>query len=172
MNIRKATIEDCEMLAALSFKTFYDAFHDHPKNAPEDLAAYMEKAFSVETLTEELKDKNSVFLLAESDNNAIGYAKVMIGSTEKGIKAERPIELNRLYAVQDQIGKGVGQKLLDSCFETGIIQNCDAMWLGVWEYNPRAKRFYEKNGFRLVGEHVFLLGKDPQIDLLMQKELL
>ena len=45
------------------------------------------------------------------------------------------------------------------------------MWLGVWEYNPRAQRFYEKNGFRFVGKHTFLLGSDPQIDLLMQKDL-
>jgi ribosomal protein S18 acetylase RimI-like enzyme len=45
------------------------------------------------------------------------------------------------------------------------------MWLGVWEYNPRAQRFYEKNGFRIVGSHVFLLGEDPQTDLLMQREL-
>jgi ribosomal protein S18 acetylase RimI-like enzyme len=45
------------------------------------------------------------------------------------------------------------------------------MWLGVWEYNPRAQRFYEKNGFRIVGKHVFQLGTDPQTDLLMQKEV-
>ena len=47
----------------------------------------------------------------------------------------------------------------------------DVMWLGVWEYNPRAQRFYEKNGFRIVGSHVFVLGEDPQTDLLMQREL-
>ncbi len=45
------------------------------------------------------------------------------------------------------------------------------MWLGVWEYNPRAQRFYERNGFRQVGKHTFQLGSDPQTDLLMQKEL-
>jgi RimJ/RimL family protein N-acetyltransferase len=45
------------------------------------------------------------------------------------------------------------------------------MWLGVWEYNPRAQRFYEKNGFRPVGQHVFQLGSDPQTDLLKQREL-
>jgi ribosomal protein S18 acetylase RimI-like enzyme len=45
------------------------------------------------------------------------------------------------------------------------------MWLGVWEYNPRAQRFYEKNGFRMVDKHTFVLGSDPQTDLLMQKEL-
>ncbi|MCB1025268.1 MAG: GNAT family N-acetyltransferase [Acidobacteria bacterium] len=170
--IRHANLKDAEMLAALSFKTFYDAFHDHPKNAPEDMAAYMDEAFSTQTITKELSDSNSIFILAEIGGEAVGYAKVTLGSIEKGIEAGRPIELNRLYATQDQIGKGIGQKLIDECFKVASEHNCDVMWLGVWEYNPRAQRFYEKQGFKVVGEHVFLLGKDPQIDLLMQKELL
>ena len=56
IKIRKATIEDAEMLAELSFQTFWDAFHEHPENAPEDMADYMEKAFSLEqTRRESLK---------------------------------------------------------------------------------------------------------------------
>lgn len=171
IEIRKAKTEDAKMLAELSFRTFYDAFHDHPKNAPEDMAAYMDSAFSVETISGEIADENSIFILAESEEVAVGYAKVTIGGLEEGIDARRPIELNRLYATQDQIGKGVGQKLMDRCFAIAAENNCDVMWLGVWEYNPRAQRFYEKQGFKFVGKHVFLLGKDPQIDLLMQKEL-
>jgi ribosomal protein S18 acetylase RimI-like enzyme len=81
------------------------------------------------------------------------------------------VELNRLYSHQEYLGKGVGQTLMDKCFDRGREENCDVMWLGVWEYNPRAQRFYEKNGFRFVGRHTFLLGSDPQTDLLMQKEL-
>ena len=45
------------------------------------------------------------------------------------------------------------------------------MWLGVWEFNPRAQAFYEKYGFYEVGRHIFQLGSDPQTDLLMQKDL-
>ncbi len=60
---------------------------------------------------------------------------------------------------------------MDACFERGREEGCDVMWLGVWEYNPRAQRFYEKNGFRIVGKHTFQLGSDPQIDLLMQKDI-
>ncbi len=169
--IRKATIEDAEILAELSYTTFYDAFHSHPQNAPEDMLAYMEKAFDFETVSAELSEENSIFLVAEVENEAVGYAKVMLGNIEEGIKADRPIELNRLYSKTEFIGKGVGQKLMDKCFEVAAENNCDVMWLGVWEYNPRAKRFYEKQGFYEVGKHVFQLGTDSQIDLLMQKDL-
>jgi len=169
INIREATIEDAEMLAGLAYKTFWDAFHDHPKNAPDDLADYMQKAFNREQLQTEISDENSIFLVAEIENEPAGYARLIIDSTEHGISATKPIELNRLYSKQEFLGKGVGARLMEECFALAKNLNCDAMWLGVWEFNPRAQRFYEKYGFREVGKHVFLLGSDPQTDLLMQK---
>jgi ribosomal protein S18 acetylase RimI-like enzyme len=45
------------------------------------------------------------------------------------------------------------------------------MWLGVWEENPRAIRFYQKLGFVEFGEHIFQLGDDAQRDVLMKKKL-
>jgi ribosomal protein S18 acetylase RimI-like enzyme len=60
---------------------------------------------------------------------------------------------------------------MDACLELAKTRKYDVMWLGVWEFNPRAQRFYEKNGFRIVGKHTFILGSDPQTDLLMQKDL-
>jgi GNAT superfamily N-acetyltransferase len=171
INIRKATIEDAEMLTDLSYKTFWDAFHDHPKNAPDDLADYMQKAFNLEQVRSELADENSIFLVAEIENEVAGYARLILENIEPEIIAEKPIELNRLYSKQEFIGKGVGARLMEECFALAKNLNCDVMWLGVWEYNPRAQRFYEKYGFREVGKHVFQLGSDAQTDLLMQKEI-
>jgi GNAT superfamily N-acetyltransferase len=171
INIHKATVEDAEMLTDLAYKTFRDAFHDHPKNAPEDLADYMQKAFNLEQVRSELADKNSIFLVAEIENEPAGYVRLILDSIEPEITATKPIELNRLYSKQEFLGKGVGARLMDECFALAKNLNCDVMWLGVWEYNPRAQRFYEKYGFREVGKHVFLLGLDAQTDLLMQKEI-
>lgn len=171
IKIRRAAIEDAEILAELSYKTFWDAFHDHPKNAPEDLADYMQKAFNLETIKDELADENSVFLIAEIENEPAGYAKIMIGSREDGIEAEKPVELNRLYSKQEFLGKGVGARLMEECFRRAEKNDCDRMWLGVWEFNPRAQAFYRKYGFREVGRHIFQLGSDAQTDLLMQKDI-
>ena len=171
ITIRKATIEDAEMLTDLAHKTFWDAFHDHPKNAPDDLADYMQKAFNLETIRRELDEENSVFLIAEIENEPAGYAKIMIGNIEDGIIAKKPVELNRLYSKQEFLGRGVGAELMEECFQIAKGHGCDVMWLGVWEYNPRARKFYEKYNFREVGKHVFQLGSDAQTDLLMQKEI-
>lgn len=171
IKIRRAEIEDAEMLADLCYQTFWDAFHEHPENAPEDMAAYMEKAFNVETIHTELAAENSVFLIAEIENEPAGYAKITLGAIEDGIVAEKPIELNRLYSHQKFLGKGVGAKLMDECFQIAKENDCDVMWLGVWEYNPRAQAFYKKYGFTEVGKHIFQLGSDAQTDLLMQIDL-
>jgi GNAT superfamily N-acetyltransferase len=171
IKIRHATTEDALPLTDLAYTTFWDAFHEHPKNAPDDLAAYMSKAFSLDQTIIELEDDRNIFLLAEIEGEPAGYAKLTVGATEDGITAERPIELNRLYSHQKFLGKGVGQALMDACFERGRAEGCDVMWLGVWEYNPRAQRFYEKNGFTIVGKHIFQLGSDPQTDLLMALRL-
>jgi ribosomal protein S18 acetylase RimI-like enzyme len=45
--------------------------------------------------------------------------------------------------------------------------DCDYVWLGVWEHNPRAIAFYRKFGFEVVGEHAFMLGQELQRDLIM-----
>ena len=171
IDIRQATLADAESLTDLAYTTFWDAFHDHPKNAPHDLAGYMSWAFSNEQTGKELSDPNSVFLIAEIGGEPAGYAKLIFESREPDIIAERPVELNRLYSHQEFLGKGVGQTLMDACFDRAKEAGRDVIWLGVWEYNPRAQRFYEKNGFRYVGKHTFLLGSDPQTDLLMQKDL-
>lgn len=171
VTIRQATVEDAKLLTDLAYTTFWDAFAHHPKNAPDDLNHYMRQAFNVEQITNELADSRNIFLIAEIGDEAAGYSKIILDNIEPGITAERPVELSRLYSHQKHLGQGIGQRLMDACFERARVEGRDVMWLGVWEYNPRAQRFYEKNGFRVVGSHVFLLGKDAQTDLLMQKEL-
>lgn len=171
INIRPATSEDAKVLTDLAYTTFWDAFAHHPKNAPDDLNHYMRQAFNLEQIAAELMDEKSIFLIAELEGEPAGYAKIIVDNIEPGITAERPVELNRLYSHQQFLGKGIGQALMNACFDRAKEDGRDVMWLGVWEFNPRAQRFYEKNGFRVVGSHVFLLGEDPQTDLLMQIEL-
>jgi ribosomal protein S18 acetylase RimI-like enzyme len=171
IHIRQADPTDAKLLTDLSYTTFWDAFANHPKNAPDDLAHYMRQAFNVDQIAAELADPNSIFLIATLGGKPAGYAKLIANSTETGITAQHPVELSRLYSHQEYLGKGVGQNLMDACFVRALSDGFDVMWLGVWEYNPRAQRFYEKNGFRIVGKHTFVLGSDPQTDMLMQRSM-
>ena len=77
----------------------------------------------------------------------------------------------RLYVLREWIGRGVGRELMQACLNEARQAGFRTIWLGVWERNPRAQAFYRKWNFRVVGEHVFQLGSDPQRDLLMERAL-
>ncbi len=171
MNIRVATIKDAEILAKIAWKSFYDTFHDHPQNAPEDLKSYMDEAFTVEAISAELTEKDTIYFVTEIENEMVGFAKLKQNSREDSISGENPIELCRLYALHEFIGKGIGKSLMLKCLEFAKENNHDIFWLGVWEFNYNAQKFYTKFGFEKCGEHIFQLGNDPQTDLLMEKSI-
>eukprot|EP00744_Colponema_vietnamica_P001544 GILI01002545.1.p1 GENE.GILI01002545.1~~GILI01002545.1.p1 ORF type:complete len:370 (+),score=60.20 GILI01002545.1:68-1177(+) len=85
----------------------------------------------------------------------------------------KPMKLDRLYVGKEFLGrKGIGSIMMDECYKVARQHECEWVWLKVWEENRVAQTFYEKKGFRFVGKKVFQVGSDPQVALLMQKELL
>ena len=171
LKIRRGKVEDAETLAPLAIKIFNDAFAGNPLNKPEDMRLYIAEAFSVEQTRRELGEADSIFFIAETDDEMIGYAKLKEHSTEECVTGENPIELQRLYVSKDFHGQGIAHELMNECFEFARGKNFQTMWLGVWEYNFRAQKFYEKLGFKRVGKHIFQLGSDPQIDLVMERKI-
>lgn len=167
--IRRASEPDAAMLAELAARTFRDAFA--ADNAAEDLDAYMSVAFTPGMLKSEISDPGNVFFVAEIDGAPVGYAQLRAGDAPPCVSGPGPVELARLYVSQDWHGRGVAAALMRACFEQGRAAGRQTVWLGVWERNPRAQAFYRKWGFRLVGSHVFVLGSDPQTDLLMERAL-
>jgi len=81
------------------------------------------------------------------------------------------IEIERLYAAKEFIGRNVGSKLMECCLQQAFDEGFQLVWLGVWEHNLRAISFYEKWGFEKFGSHPFMLGKDLQTDLLFKKTI-
>jgi len=81
------------------------------------------------------------------------------------------MELARIYVITKMIGAGDGKALMNACIDVARQNNKDVLWLGVWEHNPRAIRFYTGFGFEKFDEHDFILGNDVQRDWLMKKVL-
>lgn len=169
ISIRRATPEDAELLARLGEQTFSETFAH--LNTPEDMEAYLTSAFTPARLAGELADPRALFWVAEVGGEPAGYAKLHDGEPPPEVTGERPVELVRLYVLQRWLGLGVGPALMRTCVDEARRAGHRAMWLGVWEHNERAKAFYRRWGFRRVGQHVFQLGSDPQIDWLMEADL-
>jgi diamine N-acetyltransferase len=166
---RLATLDDVDTLVNVSVKTFRDTFAE--VNTKEDMKIYLAKAFSRDQLLKEISDPASTFLLALDEGTVVGYAKLKEGESRSELNGERGIEIERIYTLKDYLGKRVGKLLMQTCLDIAAQRGYKLVWLGVWEYNPRAIAFYEKWGFEKFGSHAFLLGNDLQTDLLMKKKL-
>lgn len=171
LQIRQANLDDAAVLAEIGWQSFHTAFADHPANHPEDMRIYMNEAFGVETIAEDLRAADTIYLIAEIKRKAAAYAKIKFDSREKCVAGEKTLEICRLYALDEFIGKGCGRALMLEVFRIAEQRNCDCIWLGVWEFNFRAQKFYAKFGFEKCGEHIFQLGRDPQTDWIMQKRI-
>ena len=169
MNIRYGTTADAKMLSELGAKTFYDTFAKD--NTPENMAAHLKNSFSPEIQFTELANPNHIFLIFEEGDKPIGYAQLILNSKEEFITGKKSLEVRRIYATQEYIGKGVGKALMQAAIREAEQRRCDSVWLGVWEKNPRAIDFYKKWGFKEVGTHIFTVGDDPQRDYIMELEL-
>ena len=162
--IRYGTVEDAPLIADMSRTTFHDTFAIH--NTQENMRAFMEGRFSRQMLIAEVASGKPVFFIAYSKQTPVGYAALRLDGVD-----QNSVEISRLYATKDSIGKGVGRALMHRCIDFAIEKGKQSIWLGVWEHNSRAIAFYQKAGFIKFGEHVFLLGDDEQTDWLMRRQL-
>ena len=165
--VRRATRSDAGLIAELGHRTFKDSFG--AENRPEDMEQYLSLNFSKARIEAQLSDPASIFLLACEHSNVVGYVMLRTGKKPASVPGTKPIELVRIYIEQKCIGKGYGSSLMQSCLETANKNGYRTIWLGVWEKNHRAIRFYEKCGFKKVGTKEFILGSDLQKDHILAR---
>ena len=158
------------LLAKLALDTFCESFEK--VNNPDDFKAYTSEAFREDLIEKEIGEPGSQYILAYMDNELAGYARVRQSNEVKDeFPGKKTIELQRIYALQKFIGRGVGKTLMNYCLALAKEQSAEIIWLGVWEHNHRAQKFYKNLGFEQFGSHEFMLGKDLQTDLLMKKQI-
>ena len=169
MKIRKINIDDLETLRNLSIQTFKETFEE--VNTEEDMQKYLDENLSIEKLKTELENPNSEFYFAENNDEILGYLKLNFKDAQTEKLEENHFEIERIYVLKAFLGQKIGQILFDKALEIGSEKNLEYVWLGVWEENHRAIRFYGKNGFEIFGKHDFVLGEDVQTDLLMKMKI-
>ena len=166
MQIRKIDISDLENLQKISIQTFSETFSD--VNSEENMQQYLSENLSLEKLKSELENPNSIFYFAENENQILGYLKLNFGDAQTENQDAEALEIERIYVLKAYLGQNIGKILFEKALQIAEGKNCSYIWLGVWEENHRAIRFYEKNGFEIFGNHQFTLGNDIQTDLMMK----
>lgn len=167
--IKKCTLEDLYELQTISIETYTETFKEH--NTPENLAAYLEQAYPLDKLEQELSVPSSYFFFIYSDQHLAGYLKLNTHDAQTEPMGKDALEVERIYVRKAFQKLGIGKQLLNKAIEMAKEQNKKTIWLGVWENNDNALAFYRKKGFVQTGSHSFYMGDDEQTDLLMAKTL-
>ena len=170
ITIKNATSNDAEVLALLGRIT-YNESHGHYIDNKIDLLNYNNTYFSVEKQKEELKNSNNLFYLIYSDKSPIGYIKLVKNATNKNISSSNICKLERLYILNDFIAQKVGSIAMDYILKKVTELKFEELWLAVYIKNTKAIRFYEKNGFKNIGNIIFNVGESDFDNYVLSKKI-
>jgi diamine N-acetyltransferase len=171
ISIRRVQPGDEAALSAIAKQTFFDTFTGTCTEA--DMQQFLEQYFSEVQLGKEISNPADYCFFAEVNGQPAGYIRFMEDySAFEMMKQWKALELKRIYILKEYQGMGVAQKLMDFYQQYAIDNHYNALWLGVWEHNLRAQKFYEKYGFENSGHtHDFPIISTPQTDFWFWKFL-
>ena len=129
--LRAAAPEDVEAIARLWHSGWFDG---HLGHVPESLAEFRR----LDHFRQRVPSRLAGTTVATQGSDVVGFVTV------------HDDEVEQVYVAQSARGGGVANSLLRSA-ERQIGDRFDAAWLAVVAGNTRARRFYERNGWRDAG---------------------
>jgi diamine N-acetyltransferase len=165
--IYRAKPVDCAVLRDLAITTFCDTYQAH--NTPENMRDYLATHFSMEQLLSEINHPAMEYYLVEMNNTVVAYLKLNLPTEQTDQQYPNAVEIERLYVLPAYKGKSIGSLLIHFALDLANKFGLSAVWLGVWERNEAAIAFYKKQGFQVVGTHIFQFGDDAQTDFVMER---
>lgn len=169
IEIKQALFEDVAAMREVAIQSYSDTFSEF--NTPENLEAFFREAYDLKKMQEEYYELDSMLYLACEGSLVAGFLRLRTTQEVEKELGLNTIELQRLYIHKDFQNQKVGKMLMQKAIDYALQKKFDWIWLGVWERNFNAQRFYNKWGFEKFGEHIFQMGDDPQIDWLLKKSL-
>ena len=171
ITIRRAVLKDAPLLAEISRETFYDTFTG--TCTEPDMQLFLEEYFNLAQVQTELSNSDDHYFFAEVNGKPAGYIRFMEDYRNLPlVKQWKALELKRLYVIKEYHGKGIAQKLMGFFISFAQQNKYELVWLGVWEHNVRAQKFYAKYGFVNSGHtHDFPIGNTPQTDIWLWRFL-
>jgi GNAT superfamily N-acetyltransferase len=171
---RRAVPGDAAELHALAATTFGLACP--PGTLQSDVDAFVAQQLSEARFAGYLQDPDRIILLAEADGLPAGYTMLVRGpiadpDVRQLVDEATSIELSKFYVLADRHGSGIAAELMRATLAAAAETGATACWLGVNQKNVRAGRFYEKNGFAVVGTKRFLVGEQWHDDFVRVRKL-
>lgn len=164
MLFRHGERRDAENLSALAIQVW---LHTYATEGISPLISrYVLSEFTPEKFEALLSNDSSTVLVAESNENLVGYATVSVGKSCP-VPTSAEVELATLYVQAPFIGKGIGSALLSQAERSARQRAGISLWLTVNSRNSRAIEFYAKHGYTKIGITHFELGSEKHENLVL-----
>lgn len=145
----------------------------------EDIAKHCEYQFNEERLRGHLTNLAHYLAVAEDTESGqlLSYLLLMAGAemdpeAYKKLRVRPSLGIDKLYVREEHHGSGISSVLMDHAVEQAANCGYSSLWLGTNSGNKRALRFYEKQGFDIVGPRIYYVGKTRNDDVVLEKLLI
>ncbi len=161
--IRHADVEDIEIIRSLAYQVWPVTYGN--LMSADKLDYVLKLIYSPSALQNQMQQQGHTFLIAELDNEPLGFASF------SQIKEDGVYKLHKIYVRSDIQGKGLGRALINAVTEHIKKFNATTLILNVKRDN-NAKTFYEKFGFAVTREEDIDIGNGYFMnDYVMEKQL-
>jgi ribosomal protein S18 acetylase RimI-like enzyme len=149
----KATLIDAYLLYKIGTTSFLES-HGHSASK-KDIKNYVASKFSVSEFERELKNPKNHYYIMFFGEEPVGYSKIVFNVLNANITLTNATKLERLYVLQKYHNLKLGLELFNFNVSLSKQENQAGMWLYTWVENHKAIKFYNKAGFKVVGEYNF-----------------
>ena len=153
VSIRLAEPDELNTIGWLAQQIWPDTYGD--LISPEQMQYMLNLFYTPEALRRQILEEKQSFLLVEEGEEPIGFA-AWSPLAEPGV-----YKLNKLYVLPGIQGRGTGKAMLEFIYEA--IRGARALRLNVNRHN-KARQFYEKMGFAIIGEEDIDIGNNYQMN--------
>ncbi|HEX8420329.1 MAG TPA: GNAT family N-acetyltransferase [Sphingomonas sp.] len=168
--LRRAFPADAPAVAMIAQASFLETFAGIL--AGPDIVAHCAKNSLPAAFATWAADARAVVMLAEHAEGAapIGYTLLVPPDLPVELRAT-DIELRRIYTLSLAHGTGLGRAMMDHAIDDARLLGMTRLLLGVLGRNARARAFYERSGFVVVGERQYLVGSTLYDDLVYARDI-
>lgn len=155
--MRRAVAGDAPALSLVASAAFLETYATVLDGA--DLVAHCLRHNTADVFAAWIDDPATRVTIAEHEpgHAPMGYTVVTTPHFPIETRAT-DIELRRIYCLTQTHGTGLGRALMGQALDDARAMGHDRILLGVWEQNARARAFYERQGFAVIGARQFQVG--------------
>ena len=155
--MRRAGVGDAPALSLVASATFLDTYATVLTGA--DIVAHCTTKNSIATFDAWLDDPATIVRIAEQEPGHAPIGYTVLTAPDFPIEpGPADIELRRIYLMKQAQGTGLGAALMARALEDATAAGRTRVLLGVWDQNTRARAFYERHGFEVIGTRQFTVG--------------